>query len=131
MERVWPLRSVRVAAIALVAVLGSGCMSSIGPSLATRDEVGPFPRDYERIIRRWIEDEFTQWSRYERLQMRRPEPGVYKPPRLSIADPIYGWYTQVTFHPMSRVNAPVGAVHYAVLLRDDAVVAHQKLLFGD
>ena len=93
------------------------------------DELGPFPRDYEGVVRRWIEDEFPQYSRVERLQMRRPEPGVSKPPRLSLLGNRYGWYSQVTFHPVSRVNAPVGGLHYAVLIRDGAVISYQKLLF--
>lgn len=104
-------------------------MSSIGPSVAGRDELGPFPRDYEHIVRRWIEGEFPDYSRIERLQMGRPQAGVAKPPRLALRGPRYGWYTQVTFFPTTRVNAPSGEHHYAVLIREGKVVSHQKLLF--
>jgi len=119
-----------VAALLALAALVAGCATSIGPSQVGRDALGPFPNDWERVVRFWVENEFPNYSRVDRLQMRRPEPGVANPPRLSLQSARHGWYALVTFHAATRVNAPTGPLHYAVLIRDGAVVAHQKQLFS-
>jgi hypothetical protein len=111
-----------------VASLAAGCVSTIGPTVRDPGELGPFPDEYEYVVRLWIEGRFRNYSSIARLNVSRPQPGLARPPILSLRSDEYGWWSRVTFHATDRIGAPTGAIHYRVLIRDNEVVARQKQL---
>lgn len=126
-----PPRRPRVLVGALAAVLLSGCVSAVGPQLegATGSDPGPFPDAYEQIVRSWIQQKFRTYAQIEGVRVARPKPGFVKPPLLSVRSTRYGWWTRVSFRATDRIGAPTGTLAYSVLIREDAVVAYQKLVF--
>ena len=124
-------RSAGWLAVALVTCLTLGCVTNIGPEIsdAPDRDPGPFPDRYESIVRRWIQDEFRFVSQVERLNVARPQRGMARPPLLSLRGTRYGWWSRVTFRGRDRLGAPTGTRSYSVLIRDDQVIAHQKLVF--
>jgi hypothetical protein len=76
-----PRRRVRGLALLVVAAGLAGC-TNIGPMpSASTEPVGPFPDDYERIVRAWIDDAFFDVSSVEGFRVRRPTPGFSEPRR--------------------------------------------------
>ena len=121
-------RPARLAARSVAALLCAGVLgcTNIGPAPQMAQEaLGPFPADYERIVREWIESSFFDVSSIEGFRVRRPTPGFARAP---FGDARYGWWTEVAFRPRDMLGAPKGRLSYAVLIRDGAVVAHQKRL---
>jgi hypothetical protein len=124
-------RWLRALVCALLAAALGACVSTIGPQLegAAGADPGPFPDAYEQIVRTWIQQKFRTYAQVEAVRVPRPKPGFEKPPLLSMRATRYGWWTRVTFRATDRLGAPTGTIAYAVLIRHDAVVAHQKLVF--
>jgi hypothetical protein len=114
--------------LVLLLAFATGCVSTIGPTVRDPGELGPFPREYEYVVRVWIEGRFRNYSRIERLDVSRPQPGLARAPILSLRRDRYGWWSRVRFHATDRIGAPTGTIHYHVLIRDGEVVAHQKQL---
>ena len=112
----------------LAATLFLGCVSAIGPTVRDPGELGPFPNQYETTVRIWIEQKFRNYTRIDRLEVSRPQPGIERPPLLSVRSDRYGWWSRVRFHATDRIGASTGAIAYSVLIRDDEVVAYQKQL---
>jgi len=109
----------------------AGCISTIGPQVSGVSPIdpGPFPDTYEQVVGRWIQDRFRFYSQIDGLRISRPEPGLERPPLLSLRGTRYGWWTQVVFRAQDRLGAPTGRISYALLIRDGEVVAHQKQAF--
>jgi len=114
------LRAGLVVLVALVA----GC-TNIGPTISERtpEELGPFPQNYEQITRRWIDDHVRAVSSIDRVSISPPKPGF--------ADAIwmrrrFGWAVFVSFSARDRAGFSKGRISYALLIRNDEVVAHQK-----
>jgi hypothetical protein len=122
------LGRVHLGALLAAASLAAACVSSIGPTVRDPGELGPFPEEYERVVRLWIEGRFRNYTSITRLDVSRPQPGLARAPLLSLASDRYGWWSQVAFQATDRIGAPTGAIRYRVLIRDNEVVAQQKQL---
>jgi hypothetical protein len=126
-----PRRRFRALVCTVLAACLGACLSTIGPQIEGAQGVdpGPFPDAYEQIVRSWIQQKFRTYAQVDGVRVPRPKPGFEKPPLLSPRSTRYGWWTRVTFRATDRIGAPTGTIAYAVLIRDDVVVAHQKLAF--
>lgn len=122
---------VRVGLAALLIAPLAGCISTIGPQVAGVSPVdgGPFPDDYEQIVARWIQQRFRFYSQIENLRISNPQPGLERPPILSLRGTRYGWWTRVIFRALDRLGASTGRISYALLIREGEVVAQQKQAF--
>ena len=123
-----------IVVVGVAALLGAplvGCISTIGPQVegVSPVDAGPFPDGYEQIVAQWIQDRFHFYSRIENLRISEPEPGLERPPILSLRGTRYGWWTLVIFRALDRVGASTGRISYALLIRDGEIVAHQKQAF--
>jgi len=116
-----------IPAVALVAVLAvsPGCISTIAeaPSPEATEATGPFPADYELIVRKWILSDLFRIVSIDDLDVSKPEVGVSR--RLIFGDE-QGWRAQVSFWGRDRIGSSTGRMDYTVLIRDGEVVAQQK-----
>ena len=112
----------------LLAVLGTACIS-VGPTLSREagGAAGPFPDDYREVVRYWIDTELMDTSSVTDLQLTKPVPGVSK--SLLFGKQKYGWFMRATFKPRDSLGVSKGKSRYALLIRDNRVVASKKELY--
>lgn len=112
--------------VVLTAWLAGGCVK-IGPVYSKRgtDQLGPFPTDFHEIVYRWIEDEFVAVATVRSLDMTTPAPGVAE--QLFGEEPVYGWYSKLTFRATDGSGAQTGKLYYAVLIKNQQVVKSRKM----
>lgn len=124
-QRRFRFRSLAVL-IVMTAWLAGGCVK-IGPVYSERgtDQLGPYPTDFHEVVYRWIEDDFLEVATVRGLDMTTPAPGVAK--KLFGDEPIYGWYSKVTFRATDGSGAQTGKLYYAVLIKDQQVVQSRKM----
>ena len=114
-------------AAALLLLAALGCMS-IGPvySQGESHQTGPFPEDYIEITYSWIENDFAAITRIRSLDMTTPVPGVAK--EVFGREEMHGWYSKVTLRGSDGSGALTGRLFFAILIKDEKVVASRKLV---
>jgi hypothetical protein len=115
------LTAVLLAAIAFT----PACLSTIAeaPTQGDVSVTGPYPDDYEAIVRKWILSDLFRIVSIDDLQVSKPEAGVNK--RLVLSDK-QGWRAEVSFWGRDRIGTATGRMDYTVLIRDGEVVSEQK-----
>jgi hypothetical protein len=111
-----------VAALALT----PACVSTISEAPVTEGDtaaLGPFPENYEGIVRNWILSDLFRVVSIDSLDVSKPEPGMDRP---LIGSNQHGWRATVTFSGRDRIGTSTGRMDYTVLIRDGEVVASQK-----
>ena len=84
---------------------------------------GPYPDDYESIVRKWILSDLFRIVSIDDLQVSKPVAGVSK--RLVLSNK-QGWRAEVSFWGRDRIGSSTGRMDYTVLIRDGEVVSEQK-----
>ena len=116
-----------ISAAALVAVLAvsPGCISTISesPTPEATEATGPYPAEYEAIVRKWILSDLFRIVSIDDLEVSKPQVGVSR--RLIFGDE-HGWRAEVSFWGRDRIGSSTGQMDYTVLIRDGEVVAQQK-----
>ncbi len=109
----------------LMAGMGTACIS-VGPTLSRQagKSAGPFPNDYREVVRYWIDTVLMDTSSVTDLQLTNPVPGVSK--SVLFGKQKYGWFTRATFKPRDSLGISKGKSRYALLIRDNHVVASKK-----
>ena len=87
----------------------------------TAEDAGPYPEDYEDIVRRWAVRELTRFSKIEGLSVSRPTPGMFERKGIG-ASTAYGWVTTAVVSGKDRLGMSTGRVKHQLLLRDGEVV---------
>lgn len=87
----------------------------------TAEEAGPFPEDYETIVRRWAVRELSRLSSIDEVSVPRPTPGFWERKGLG-ADTVTGWVTRADISGRDRAGLATGRVTYQLLIRDGEVV---------
>ena len=108
-----------------VLILSPGCITTISqaPTSEATEATGPYPDDYEAIVREWILSDFFRITAIEQLEVTKPEAGVSKRLIFSNKD---GWRAQVAFWGRDRIDMSTGRMDYTVLIRNGEVIASQK-----
>ncbi len=112
---------------ALMAALAftPACISTIAesPTPEGSTAAGPFPTDYEAIVRKWILSDLFRIVSIDDLEVSKPVAGVSKKLILSNEE---GWRCDVSFWGRDRIGTSTGRMDYTVLIRDGEVVSTQK-----
>lgn len=107
-----------------IGLFAAGCASRVGPLVVEPDpeSLGPYPENYEQIVREWVQDRFDRSSRFQGIRITKPVPGFANGPWPTKIDFVHGYTSQVSFWPTNVFGHHVGRVTYDVLIRDSKVV---------
>ena len=118
-------RTLQLTALAAVLAFSPGCLTTISqsPIQEATEATGPFPTEYEAIVRKWILSDLFRIVSIDDLEVSKPETGVSKRWIRSNED---GWRAQVSFRGRDRIGSATGRMDYTVLIRNGEVIASQK-----
>lgn len=118
-------RSAVILALALAAL--PSCVSRIAESSDPAADVGPRPDDHQSIARRWFESNVPVLATIERFEAEPPTHGTLEKTSFGLGTPVHGWRTVATASGKDSLGMSTGRISYVLLIRDGAVVGHQRL----
>ena len=111
--------------LALAALfIAPGCARIVEDSSGvaiSSEEAGPFPEDYENVIRRWAVRELSRFSVVDRVVAPRPNPGMWERKAI-MGGPVYGWVTTAQISGRDRIGMATGDVTYQIVIHEGEVV---------